>query len=54
MSLKTSLDLRKYRITQFLNDHRLDKPLEEHYLSSLFDPNETIRATIMTKIRMEI
>ena len=29
----------KFRITQLMNDHRLDKFLYEHYLSSLFDPN---------------
>ena len=29
----------KFRITQLMNDHRLDKFLEEHYLSSLFEPN---------------
>ena len=29
----------KFRITQLMNDHRLDKFLEEHYLSSLLEPN---------------
>ena len=29
----------KFRITQLMNDHRLDKFLDEHYLSNLFDPN---------------
>ena len=29
----------KFRITQLMNDHRLDKFLEEHYISSLFEPN---------------
>ena len=28
----------KFRITQLMNDHRLDKFLDEHYLSNLFDP----------------
>ena len=29
----------KCRIAQLMNDHRLDKFLEEHYPSSLFEPN---------------
>ena len=29
----------KFWITQLMNDHRLDKFLDEHYLSILFDPN---------------
>ena len=29
----------KFRITQLMNDYRLDKFLEEHYFSSLFEPN---------------
>ena len=29
----------KFRITQLMTDHRLDKFLEGHYLSNLFDPN---------------
>ena len=28
----------KLRITQLMNDHRLDKFFNEHYLSCLFDP----------------
>ena len=29
----------KFRITKLMNEHRLDKFLEKHYLSSLFEPN---------------
>ena len=39
MILKNEFSSAKFRISQLLNDHRLDKFFEEHYLSSLFDPN---------------
>ena len=41
--IENELRSAKFRITQLMNDHRLDTFLEEHYLSSLFEPNSNNR-----------